>query len=65
MADEPPTPESIYLDRRKLLVRGGIVAASALTTGALYRLLNAVGGEKTDTKAITGVVTGAFVSGCS
>ena len=51
-SDEQPTPEGIYLDRRSLLLRGGIVAATALATGGLYRLLNGVGGEVTKTNKL-------------
>jgi sulfoxide reductase catalytic subunit YedY len=49
--EDRPTPPAVYFNRRALL-RGGIVAASALATAALYRTLNKVGHEATITKEL-------------
>ncbi len=50
------TPAATYFDRRALL-RGGVVAASAVATGALYRAVNRVGNVATTTKELGSVVT--------
>ena len=49
------TPEAAYVSRRALL-RGGVVAASAVATGALYRAVNRVGNVATTTKELGSVV---------
>ena len=50
------TPPATYFNRRTLL-QGGILAASAVATGALYRTLNAVGTEAAATKKLASVIT--------
>ncbi len=50
------TPPEVYFNRRRL-IRGGIVAASAVATGGLYRLVNRVGNEVTTTKELGGVLS--------
>ncbi len=50
------TPPALYFNRRTLL-QGGILAASAVATGALYRAVNRVGTKTTRTKELGGVVT--------
>jgi sulfoxide reductase catalytic subunit YedY len=52
------TPAKVYFNRRAFL-KGGIVAASAVVTGAVYRRLNPVPAGKVETQAITGVVAPA------
>jgi sulfoxide reductase catalytic subunit YedY len=48
------TPPSVYFNRRNF-IRAGILAASAVATGAAYRALNPVGAGKVKTAAIAGV----------
>jgi methionine sulfoxide reductase catalytic subunit len=57
-SDDEITPAATYFSRRKLL-RGGLLAASAVTTGALYRGLNGVGHEVANTRKLDSVVTPA------
>jgi sulfoxide reductase catalytic subunit YedY len=52
------TPPAVYFNRRTLL-QGGILAASAVASGVLYRAVNRVGNEVTKTKELGGVVTAA------
>src|SRR6185436_19269571 len=49
------TPRELYFNRRTLL-RGGLVAASALATGGLYRLLNGVDPRTDDRPRLEGLV---------
>jgi sulfoxide reductase catalytic subunit YedY len=49
------TPPAVYFNRRTLL-QGGILAASTVATGVLYRAVNRVGSEVTKTKELGGVV---------
>jgi len=49
--DREITPREIYLNRRTMM-RGGVVAASALATGWLYRKLNGVAALTTERPAI-------------
>jgi sulfoxide reductase catalytic subunit YedY len=49
------TPPSTYFNRRTLL-QGGVLAASTVATGALYRTLNRVGHDAVATKKIESVV---------
>jgi sulfoxide reductase catalytic subunit YedY len=49
------TPRALYLDRRTLM-RGGIVAATALATGAIYRALNRVGHDAGERPPLRGLV---------
>jgi sulfoxide reductase catalytic subunit YedY len=49
------TPRSTYFNRRTLL-QGGVLAASTVATGALYRTLNRVGHDAAATKKIESVV---------
>jgi sulfoxide reductase catalytic subunit YedY len=49
------TPPSVYFNRRTLM-QGGVLAASALASGVLYRALNRVSNEATKTAAIDGLV---------
>ncbi|HEX3446854.1 MAG TPA: protein-methionine-sulfoxide reductase catalytic subunit MsrP [Isosphaeraceae bacterium] len=48
------TPLSVYLNRRSF-INGGIAAASAVTTGWLYRRLNRAGSAEVETPALTAV----------
>src|SRR5215471_10854334 len=50
------TPEATYLNRR-LFIRAGIVAATAIATGTLYRRLNRVSNKTTETAKLEGLVT--------
>jgi len=50
------TPPATYFNRRALL-QGGVLATSAVATGALYRTLNRVGHDAPVTKEIDTVVT--------
>jgi sulfoxide reductase catalytic subunit YedY len=50
------TPSTTYFNRRRL-IQGGILTATAVATGALYRAVNRVGNEVVTTKAIAEVVT--------
>ena len=50
------TPENVYFNRRTFL-RAGILAASAVATGVVYRQLNPVGRGKVNTPVIQGLVT--------
>ena len=49
------TPPSVYFNRRALL-KGGLLAASAAATAGLYRVLNGVGHEATETKKLASLV---------
>jgi sulfoxide reductase catalytic subunit YedY len=49
------TPESTYLNRR-LFIRAGIVAATAVATGTLYRRLNGVSNKTPETAKLEGLV---------
>jgi methionine sulfoxide reductase catalytic subunit len=49
------TPADVYFNRRTF-IRAGILAASALATGLVYRRLNPVGRGKIDTPVIQGLV---------
>jgi len=49
------TPESVYFNRRTF-IRAGVLAASAIATGVVYRRLNPVGSGKVDTPVIQGVI---------
>jgi sulfoxide reductase catalytic subunit YedY len=49
------TDERVYRTRRQI-VRGGVLAASALATGWVYRRLNPVSGGMTQVAAVAGVV---------
>lgn len=48
------TPPSVYFNRRSL-IKGGLLAASAAATAGLYRTLNGVGHETTETKKLAGL----------
>ena len=48
------TPQSVYLNRRAFM-KGGIAAASLLTTGWVYRRLNRPGSAVVDTPALAGL----------
>jgi sulfoxide reductase catalytic subunit YedY len=48
------TPEAVYFNRRSF-IRAGVLAASALATGVVYRHLNPVGHSKVDTPVIQGI----------
>ncbi len=48
------TPPEVYFNRRTLM-RGGLVAAGALTTGWIYRQLNGVEIVSTETAALAGL----------
>jgi sulfoxide reductase catalytic subunit YedY len=50
------TPEATYLNRR-LFIRAGIVAATAIATGTLYRRLNRVSTKTPETAKLEGLVT--------
>jgi methionine sulfoxide reductase catalytic subunit len=50
------TPKEVYFNRRALL-RGGVVAASAVATGVLYRKLNGVELVETETAKLAGLTT--------
>ena len=52
------TPPAIYWSRRTLL-QGGLVAASAVATGGLYRTLNGVNHEAAKTKKLSELATPA------
>jgi sulfoxide reductase catalytic subunit YedY len=56
--DSQITPPAVYFNRRKLL-QGGLVAASAVATGAIYRAVNGVSREATTTNKLESVVTPA------
>jgi len=49
------TPEAVYFSRRTF-IRAGILAASAVATGVVYRQLNPVGHGKVNTPVIQGLV---------
>jgi sulfoxide reductase catalytic subunit YedY len=49
------TPESLYFNRRSFL-RAGLVAASAITTGAVYRRLNPPGSVVVETPRLANLV---------
>jgi methionine sulfoxide reductase catalytic subunit len=49
------TDPGVYFNRRNF-IRAGILAASAVATGLVYRRLNRVGGGTVDTPVIAGVV---------
>ena len=48
------TPPALYFNRRKF-IQAGVLAASAVATGVIYRHLNPVGQGKVHTAAIAGV----------
>jgi methionine sulfoxide reductase catalytic subunit len=48
------TDPAVYFNRR-MFIRAGVLAASAVATGAVYRYLNPVGRGKVNTHAIQGV----------
>ncbi|HUA66959.1 MAG TPA: protein-methionine-sulfoxide reductase catalytic subunit MsrP [Candidatus Saccharimonadales bacterium] len=50
------TDPAVYFNRRAF-IRAGILAASAVATGLVYRRLNPVGAGKIDTPSIQGIVT--------
>ncbi len=52
------TPAAVYFNRRSFL-RAGILAASALSTGLVYRRLNPVGTGSVDTPVIRGLISSA------
>jgi len=56
------TPHSVYLNRRNF-IRAGIVAATTLGTGALYRRLNPAGGGEVNTPMISGVTMPGLTKG--
>jgi sulfoxide reductase catalytic subunit YedY len=56
-ASEITAPE-VYFNRRNFM-RAGILAASALATGAVYRTLNHVSTKTVETHTIDGLVTSA------
>lgn len=49
------TPRARYFNRRTLM-RGGVVAASAVATGWLYRQLNRVGHDASERPPVRGLV---------
>ncbi|HEX4420692.1 MAG TPA: protein-methionine-sulfoxide reductase catalytic subunit MsrP [Kofleriaceae bacterium] len=49
------TPRALYLDRRTVM-RGGLVAATAVATGWLYRQLNGVARDVTERPPLRGLV---------
>ena len=49
------TPAAVYFNRRTF-IRAGILAASAVATGVVYRQLNPVGQGRVDTPVIPGLV---------
>src|SRR5688500_16741686 len=59
MADKIPsseiTPREVYFNRRAIM-RGGVVAASAVATGFAYRKINGVEIVETETKQLPGLV---------
>jgi len=50
------TDPGVYFNRR-MFIRAGILAASAVATGMVYRRLNPVGSGKVNTPVIQGLVT--------
>jgi methionine sulfoxide reductase catalytic subunit len=56
------TPQSLYMNRRTLM-RGGVVAASALATGYLYRKLNGVDFVVTEMPPIEGLIKAPHANG--
>ncbi len=50
------TPETTYLNRR-MFIRAGIVAATAVATGTLYRRLNGVSNKTTATPRLEGLLS--------
>jgi sulfoxide reductase catalytic subunit YedY len=52
--DDEITPAATYFSRRKIL-QGGLLAATAVATGALYREVNGVGHEVTNTRRLASV----------
>jgi methionine sulfoxide reductase catalytic subunit len=58
------TPPAVYFNRRNFM-RAGILAATAITTGAIYRKLNTVGSGTVKTAAIQGLTRPAAASGDS
>jgi sulfoxide reductase catalytic subunit YedY len=49
------TDPAVYFNRR-MFIRAGLLAGSAVATGAVYRYLNPVGRGKVNTQAIQGVI---------
>ncbi|MFO0744496.1 MAG: protein-methionine-sulfoxide reductase catalytic subunit MsrP [Myxococcota bacterium] len=56
--DAEVTPASTYFNRRALM-RGGLVAATAVGSGLLYRALNGVSTEAVETKKLAGLTVPA------
>jgi sulfoxide reductase catalytic subunit YedY len=54
IAGREVTPEAVYFNRRTF-IRAGVLAASAVATGVVYRHLNPVGHGKVDTPIIQGI----------
>ena len=54
IASSEITPESTYLNRRAIM-RGGVIAGSAVGTAWLYRKLNGVDLVETDAAALPGL----------
>jgi sulfoxide reductase catalytic subunit YedY len=50
------TPAAVYFNRR-MFIRAGVLAASAVATGMVYRRLNPVASGKVTTPVIQGLVT--------
>jgi sulfoxide reductase catalytic subunit YedY len=55
ISEREVTPEAVYFNRRTF-IRAGILAASAVATGVVYRHLNPVGSGKVNTPVIPGLV---------
>jgi sulfoxide reductase catalytic subunit YedY len=53
--DDKVTPRELYFNRRQL-IRGGVIAATAAATAAVYRTLNSVGGAVGDRPVIPALV---------
>jgi sulfoxide reductase catalytic subunit YedY len=54
ISEREVTPEAVYLNRRTF-IRAGVLAASAVATGVVYRHLNPVGHGKVETPVIQGI----------
>jgi sulfoxide reductase catalytic subunit YedY len=54
ISEREVTPEAVYFNRR-MFIRAGVLAASAVATGVVYRHLNPVGHGKVETPVIQGI----------
>jgi sulfoxide reductase catalytic subunit YedY len=60
--DDEITPREVYANRRRFL-QAGLLSATAVLTGLVYRRLNAVDLDTTETPSIAGLVTAPHADG--